>query len=352
MTNSRRGVGMGKKLILIVVMILFILIQPYRMSAFELQKVIDFGSDEEHGYIFFKAGPISADDDGNIYVVDSERCVIRKYSKKGIFLKEVGAKGQGPKEFLGISGIVVWKESLLIYDYINKRLSQYNFDLEQIQSSRLLDTFSTRMACNRDYLLFNRWEDLKGGIMMVRPFTDWKKLIIPNHDFGKYKKHKRSPLFYAYFHYIFSVNPETGGFVTALRCPLSGRPQLFSYNRKGELQSKVKMERIANYSFDERRVDLSRAGQARGKGSFLALIRAFHTGENQVVFSYGYSGTIGNPETVEAGLLLVNTNDGKILGRLKTKEYDIRCIRNGLAYGYIRDADDAELKVGVYCIVL
>ncbi len=342
------------KRVSILIFFLFLLSSGFsaQLGAIKLVKVLEFGSDDKRDYLFFGAGPISADDDGNIYVVDSERCVIRKYSKKGIFLKEVGAKGQGPKEFLGISGIVVWKESLLIYDYINKRLSQYNFDLEQIQSSRLLDAFSTRMACNRDYLLFNRWEDLKGGIMMVRPFTDWKKLIIPNYDFGKYKKHKRSPLFYAYFHYVFSVNPETGGFVTALRCPLSGRPQLFSFNRKGELQSKVKMERIANYSFDERRVDLSRAGQARGKGSFLALIRAFHTGENQVVFSYGYSGTIGNPETVEAGLLLVNTNDGKILGRLKTKEYDIRCIRNGLAYGYIRDAEDAELKVGVYRIVL
>ncbi|MDY0297628.1 MAG: 6-bladed beta-propeller [Acidobacteriota bacterium] len=342
------------KTLSILAFLLFLLSSGFsaRLGAVKLEKVLEFGSDDKRDYLFFGAGPITSDHDGNIFVFDSGRCVIRKYNQKGVFVKEAGKKGQGPEEFLGVSGIVVWKDSLLIYDYINKRLSQYDFDLEFIKSEKLNYAFSRGMECNQDYLFFNRWINLQGGLIMVPPFSEEKKLITPQHDFGNLKKFRTSPLFFAFFNYCFSVDPCSGGIVVTLSAPLTGEPELFSYNRKGELQSKIKMERIANYSFDERRVDLSRAGQVRGKGSFLVLIRAFHAAENQVVFSYEYSGIIGNPETVEAGLLLVDTNDGKILGRLKSKEYDIRCIQNGLAYGYIRDAEDAELKVGVYRIVL
>ena len=344
---------MKKILYLILILVIFTVILPVGLFAFELQKTIEFGSDEDRNYIFFKAGPIVANEKGEIFVADSERCVIRKYDGTGKFMKEVGEKGQGPLAFMGIAGMVVWRDSLLIYDRINKRLSQYNFDLEHIQSERLLHVFSGQMACSRDYLLCNRWENLKGGIMMVRPFKGQEKLIVPDHDFGKYAKHRSSPLFYAYFCHVLSVNPKTGGFLAALKCPLTGQPEFHFYNREGVFQRMVRMEEIREYEFDERFIDLAQMRQTSRKDwSAMNLSRVFFVHSHKAIIEYGYQGDLSKPDTAVSGLLLVNTQSGKIMGRLNSSEYDIRYIHKGLAYGYIRDAEDAELKVGVYRIVL
>lgn len=45
--------------------------------------------------------PVDVDSDpaGNIYVLDYQDCVVKKYDARGAFLKQFGHKGQGPGEF-------------------------------------------------------------------------------------------------------------------------------------------------------------------------------------------------------------------------------------------------------------
>jgi hypothetical protein len=78
----------------------------------------------------FFENPLCADyhEQGLLFVGDSGSATIKKFDKNGNFLGVVGRKGQGPGEFLSIHKLVAGENQLLVWDFINKRMSALNFD--------------------------------------------------------------------------------------------------------------------------------------------------------------------------------------------------------------------------------
>jgi hypothetical protein len=67
--------------------------------TFELEEDLSIGNEEDENYAFYNFARVTADSDGNIYVLDGENCRIQKFDKNGIYLQSIGRKGQGPGEF-------------------------------------------------------------------------------------------------------------------------------------------------------------------------------------------------------------------------------------------------------------
>jgi hypothetical protein len=71
----------------------------YGELAIELEEDLVLGSEKYDNYLFYRVWDIQADDQGNIYVLDSGAHRIQKYDKNGKYLCTLGRKGQGPGEF-------------------------------------------------------------------------------------------------------------------------------------------------------------------------------------------------------------------------------------------------------------
>jgi len=57
------------------------------------------GETEVEDYILVRPVDIAADAAGNIFVLDSRNCTVKKYGPDGVFLARIGRWGQGPGEF-------------------------------------------------------------------------------------------------------------------------------------------------------------------------------------------------------------------------------------------------------------
>ena len=95
------------------------------------------------------AADLTVDHQGNIYVLDAQACDIKKFDRKGKFLKALGRKGQGPGEFEAPSRLAVSGEKLIVYDSGNARLSCLGTD----------GSFITNIARTSDLEIVN---DIKG----------------------------------------------------------------------------------------------------------------------------------------------------------------------------------------------
>jgi len=124
----------------ILLILSFFLPLNYYLNAEEIKfvKKIEIGSEEKKEEMFFKITDIKADKNGNIFILDSKENCIKKFSKKGEFLKEAGRQGQGPGEMRGSMGLDIdQKGNIFVNDYSNRRVNVYNNDLEYIKSIKL-----------------------------------------------------------------------------------------------------------------------------------------------------------------------------------------------------------------------
>lgn len=71
----------------------------YGEILLELEENMSIGSEDEEKYQFFEVADIALDSRGNIYVLDSKDCQIKKFNANGLYLQTIGEKGQGPGEF-------------------------------------------------------------------------------------------------------------------------------------------------------------------------------------------------------------------------------------------------------------
>ena len=73
------------------------------MKAFkDLAFVEDLTIGVEEGeadYMLYSPEDIDVDPDGNIYILDLKDALIKKYDSEGVFIANIGRKGQGPGEF-------------------------------------------------------------------------------------------------------------------------------------------------------------------------------------------------------------------------------------------------------------
>lgn len=69
------------------------------LEKFNLKKDLEIGKESDELYSFSEIADISVDKNGNIYIFDYPQNIIKIFNDKGIFLKIIGGKGEGPGEF-------------------------------------------------------------------------------------------------------------------------------------------------------------------------------------------------------------------------------------------------------------
>ena len=106
-----------------------------------ITREIMIGSDAEDApeeYIIYKAYPIKADRDGNIYAGFYQDGAIRKYDKNGRYLLTIGRLGQGPSELSGFFRFVIDENNILhVLSPASKCISQFKSDGTFIKSMNL-----------------------------------------------------------------------------------------------------------------------------------------------------------------------------------------------------------------------
>jgi len=81
---------------------------------------LSIGVDEgEDNYMFSNPADIDSDTEGNIYVLDYQDCVIKKYDPHGKFVAQLGRKGQGPGEFTNPYSMTISHQNLIYAGDIN-----------------------------------------------------------------------------------------------------------------------------------------------------------------------------------------------------------------------------------------
>jgi hypothetical protein len=98
-------------------------LNPELRIIFEEDLAIGVKEGDEN-YMFGDQVFISTDDEGNIYVTDHDRRIVRKYDSSGNFLRSIGRPGQGPGEFQDISEVRFdEKGNIYLNDVKNRRIS-------------------------------------------------------------------------------------------------------------------------------------------------------------------------------------------------------------------------------------
>jgi hypothetical protein len=316
------------------------------ICGIDLKKVLEIGSDTKKDYIFFKDGPVVVDKSGNIFAVEGETQVIRKYGKDGIYLKEIGKKGQGPMEFMNITSMAIQGDFILICDYGNRKIHQYDIELKYIQSEPLNGLF-INIAANKKYCIANKRNGLAYEIVLRKPFTGWEKVLVEAKKIPIKAKYKNSPLALAYFRNLFSVEESSQAFVSTYWYPGNGSLQLLFFDKDGTLLRKTKTEDIVpHYEFDERLLDRSTFSQAKGK---ILMISGIHyLNEKIVIIQYAYG---AKKEDNGVSLVLIDSYSGKIIDRKNSYgNYHIKCTKKNHVYGHVYDSEDADIKIGVFRI--
>jgi hypothetical protein len=83
----------------------------YGELTFELEEDLSIGNEEDDNSYFYKSIKVDVDGKGNIYVLDRANYRIQKFDKNGNYILTCGRKGQGPGEFLRMSGFHVDKNN-------------------------------------------------------------------------------------------------------------------------------------------------------------------------------------------------------------------------------------------------
>jgi len=112
-------------------------IQPmYRENVCMIKEDLSIGKAEgQEEYMFNRIQDIAVDDNGEIYVADSQATQIKVFDPKGKFLRIIGRKGQGPGEFTGIHSIqITVNNELMLYDDWQHRLVYFSLAGQFIRS--------------------------------------------------------------------------------------------------------------------------------------------------------------------------------------------------------------------------
>lgn len=102
-------------------------------------------------YMFFRPRTVDVDSGGSLYVLDAGDKTVRVYDSEGEFVRRMGREGQGPGEFQDPSLMVMWSDTLAVYDWRLRRLSVFStegklLDSKQVAIDAFLHGFATALA--------------------------------------------------------------------------------------------------------------------------------------------------------------------------------------------------------------
>lgn len=102
---------------------------PVSFREIEFVKDDSFHWQEGDDYILTRPADFGVDDQGNVYILDLQEGVVKKYSQQGAFVMNIGRKGQGPGEFSYPLSLEITSENeIYIGDYMARKIEIYQTD--------------------------------------------------------------------------------------------------------------------------------------------------------------------------------------------------------------------------------
>lgn len=130
----------------------------YKPIDVKLEKNLTIGgSVEDINQIFKFILSVKVDGKGNIYILDPNLSVVRKFDKEGKFLWELNNKGQGPGEFLRVVDLAIGlEERVFIMDQDNRKIMIFSDEGRFIDEFKVIDGEPTEIAVDsKDFLYVN-----------------------------------------------------------------------------------------------------------------------------------------------------------------------------------------------------
>lgn len=115
----------------------------YPASIFRLEEELSLGKAEgEEAYLFSRINGLDVDDDGNLYVLDYGSAQVWVFDDRGVFLRTIGRKGQGPGEMeMPVFVQVEPSGELFVFDYLRQNLITFSLDGKYLRQSRTRESF-------------------------------------------------------------------------------------------------------------------------------------------------------------------------------------------------------------------
>ena len=114
-------------------------------------------------YMFANPVSIEADKRGNIYVLDSRDCVIKKFGPQGNFINQFGGKGQGPGEFERPNNLMISpQDKIFARDTRLNKIEGFSLDGEYQQTFKIENSYGFFFTDSNDLILEKRTYDEEG----------------------------------------------------------------------------------------------------------------------------------------------------------------------------------------------
>lgn len=319
---------------------------------FELNEVMAIGSDEPD-YTFFSICAVDADEAGNIYIVDSKGCFIRKYSKKGKFIKETGRCGQGPGDLQSSAGIRIrYKNNkLYIHDSSNHRIVIYDKHLNRLKIIKLLkENFFRGFFVNKGLYYGPIFMSPKDARIVVynekgKPvFYFFKKEPDYINKNNKEKMYIAAKAFNT--HLKMDYSKERKEFLITFLMPGDGENiNLFFYDYKGQYLRKMKLNLVKGYKFPKY---LMRYPLKMPESSEYYYISSLFF-KNDKTILMNFVKVLNKKEKIYKqipSLLLIDIDSGKIMEK-QTIESEIRIlnVKDNLIYATNSNDDGETLHI-------
>jgi len=108
-------------------------------KRYSLVEELSIGSDEDENRIFIRPIKIYADRQGNIFLLDMNKCLVQMFDPSGKFIRNFGRAGRGPGEFSFPSDMYIDDQSQMIYILGNetRKVARFKFDGQLVDDVRI-----------------------------------------------------------------------------------------------------------------------------------------------------------------------------------------------------------------------
>jgi hypothetical protein len=141
-------------------------LKPLFHNGMELILLQTISSDKNGQYIFIQPTILAADEEGQVFVLDTRDANIKVFNDRGQFLRMIGRKGRGPGELgLPVSMVIYKRSELAVYDAQARRLTYFSTKGEYLRSDSTA-TFSIAILSS----------DSRGNIICLVPIFRYGQL--------------------------------------------------------------------------------------------------------------------------------------------------------------------------------
>jgi hypothetical protein len=138
-----------------ILILIFLSISIQQITGAKLESVKTIG-DERDDYTFFSIGSAALSRDKDIYILDTIGLFLAKYDWNGKFIKRIGQKGRGPRDFYMPRSLNYCMDKLYILERGNDRITKIDLDL---------NTFNYYKIERKD-MFYSRFFALKNGTFL------------------------------------------------------------------------------------------------------------------------------------------------------------------------------------------